>query len=147
MTKHILNNDSKTLQTLLSQLKELQQLSGLFSQHLEPSLAEHCQVSRIDKGCLIVIVDNGHWATQLRFQIPQLLAKLRSSPALQDLKGIICKVRPEYTPHSRNKKPRKVATVSNETAETILATAQTIKDRSVGEILEKIAFHLRTNTE
>ena len=144
MTKHILNNDSKTLQTLLGQLKELQQLSGLFSQNLEPSLAQHCQVSRIDKGCLIVMVDNGHWATQLRFQIPQLLAKLRASPSLQDLKGIICKVRPEYAPHPQNrKKPRKTASISEKTAENILTTAQSIQDHTLREILEKIASHLR----
>lgn len=145
MTKHILNNDSKTLQTLLSQLKELKQFNDLLNQHLEPSLAQHCQAVRIDKDCLIVIVDNGHWATQLRFQIPRLLAQLRNSSPLQNLKGIICKVRPEYTSHPRNKKPRKVATVSDQTAENILTTAQMIKDDSLRDILEKIAKHLRTS--
>ncbi len=94
MTKHILNNDGKVLQAILARVAELKQLNTLFAEHLEPVLAKHCQVVNIDQGCLIVIVDNGSWATQLRFQIPNVLSKLRNHAHLQNLKGIICKTRP-----------------------------------------------------
>ncbi len=144
MTKHILNNDSKILEAITARLNELKQLNFLFQQHVEHLLATHCQVAGIDKNCLMVIVDNGHWTTQLRFQIPTILSQLRLNAQLKNLKGIICKTRPDYsTADSRqSKQSRKMARISQQTANIILSTAQTIDDAKLRGIMEKIAGNL-----
>lgn len=140
MVNHILKNDSKILQGIMGKLNELERFNRLFAQYLGAEAAKHCQVAKLEKNCLFVIVDNGNWATQLRFHIPDLMVQLRKHPGLESLSGIICKTRPNLTVVKASKsRARIVASLSEETAASVLETAKLIKDKRLKEILEKIA--------
>lgn len=139
MSNHVLKQDSKSLQGLMSRLDELQRLNTLLGEHLEVEIAKHCQVVKFEKNCLFVIVDNGSWATQLRFQIPELMTKLRQIPKMENLSGIICKTRPHPSVKSDKQKKRQVTTLSQPISEQVLEIANTIQDEKLREILTKIA--------
>lgn len=140
MTFHVLKQDSKTLQTLMGKLAVLEQIHSLLLAHLEPELGRHCQVAKFEKNCLFVIVENGNWATQLRFQVPDLMAKLRLQPGFENLGGIICKTRPSLQMMDPQKKQKRmVKKLSAETAAQILENAQLIQDPKLRKILERIA--------
>jgi hypothetical protein len=143
MANHILKNENKILQGLIGKLDELRRFNTLLTEHLnDTDIAKHCQVVKFDeKKCLIVIVDNGSWATQLRFHIPDLMTKLRKQQGLENLSGIICKTRPKASFNNPKSKNRSMKKISLETARTILDSAKTIKDKKLREIIEKIAKH------
>jgi hypothetical protein len=142
MTQHILQNDSKIICSLLAKVNFLRELNTLFSRYIDAEFAKHCQVVKYEKNCLFVLVPNGHWTTQLRFQIPDLMEKLKKHVELKNLNGIICKARPMVSLPSSKKVTRKVAPLKPETAQNILDTAQLIKDTRLRKILEKIAKNL-----
>lgn len=145
MSEHILKNDNKTLQNLIYHLDELKEFNSLLARHIaEPEIAKHCHIVKFDRNCLIVVVDNGNWATQLRFHIPELMVKLRQYPRLENLSGIVCKTRPNTSlPKSSKAKKRVIPQISSQTVDTLLATVQTIQDAKLRGIMEKIAEHLR----
>lgn len=142
--KHALKQESKLLQHILSKLDVLQKYHQFLTRYLEPEVAKHCEVAKFDKNCLIVIVDNGNWATQLRFQIPELLVNLRRHPGLENLSGIVCKTRPKVEPGARpGKKSVRMAKLTAATAENIGRTAESITHGGLRAVLKKIAGNLR----
>lgn len=143
MTNHVLNHENKALQSILGKVQELQHYNSLLEKYLDPEVAKNCKVVRFDKNCLFVLVENGNWATQLRFQVPDLMSKLRKYPELSNLSGVICKTRPSPTLLSSYKtQSRTVSFLSHQTADSILKTAKTLTDIRLRKILEKIAGYL-----
>jgi len=142
---HVLQQDSKILHDLLLKVKHLKQLSNILAEHLDAKLASHCQVVNLDNHCLIVITDNAIWATQFRFQIPNLLPKLRQHPLLYQLKTINCKIRPTTGQYQipEAHQPPVMLRISPRTAEMILAAASTIKHDKLQAVMQKIAEHTK----
>lgn len=139
MLNHVLKQNAKIWQSLMERLSTLQKLNALLSQCLPADLAAHCQVVKYEKNCLIVLVTSASWATQLRFQLPELLPKLRQHALLAQLNGIVSKVRPyDYTAQD-NESFRHVKPLSAETATTVKAITSTIQDERLRKIMEKIA--------
>ena len=83
MSNHVLKQNSKVLQNIFGKVDELKYFNKLFAQHLDPDIAKHCQIAKFEKNCLFAIVDNGSWATQLRFHIPDLMTKLKRCSGLK----------------------------------------------------------------
>ncbi len=138
MPNHILKQDNKALQTLLGRVNQLKEWNRLFAEYLEPEIAKHCEIVNYEKNCFIVIVENGSYATQLRFQIPDLMAKLKQHPQWVKLSGIICKTRPKHTLAS-NSRSRTKTYLTQKTAKSILDSAQSVKDEKIRTRLQKIA--------
>lgn len=139
MTNHILKNDGKTLQNLFQKLEKLNELNQIFAQYVEPGIVPHCKVANLQNNCLIVIVDNGSWATQLRFHIPDLIVKLRNHSPLSNLKAICCKTRPDpklKAPMKKRRQPFKP--ISFQTAQSMQKSAEQIKDKKLRELMLKI---------
>lgn len=143
---HILKHENKILQSIKCKLDSLQKYNQLFVLYLEPQLARHCQVVRFEKNCLFVIVENGHWTTQLRFAIPDLMGKLHQHEDLEKLTGIICKTRPNMMGVPR-KRRRKITKLSVKTAKTVLETAQSIQDAKLRGVFERIAGYIEEEME
>lgn len=145
MTNHILKNDGKTLKGLFQKVDQLREFNDIFAQYAEPGIVSHCKIANLQNNCLIVIVDSGNWATQLRFQIPDLLAKMRQHPCLAGLKAICCKTRPDPAFEKPRKKQSKgpMKQMSLATSEMILKSAKTIEDKKVREILVRIAGRIK----
>lgn len=141
MVNHILKHDGKSLTGIFKNLARLRELNQLFEQNIDKSLAAHCSVVNILNGSLIIIADNGSWATQLRFHIPDLLEKFRRSPLLHGLKSITCKTRPDFKLENSAKKRKRpeMKKISRKTAEEILRDAETIQDQKLQQVLRRIA--------
>lgn len=144
MPHHILKNENTILLGLLKKLEEIKQLNILLATHLEPELASHCHVVKLEKNCLFVITENGNWATRLRFHIPSLMKVLRSYTILENLNGIICKISPALTTYKTRTSihKQKPPFLTPQTAQNIQNSAKNISDLKLRGILEKIASHL-----
>jgi hypothetical protein len=137
---HVLQQDSKVLETLLFKLKQLKQLQQIVAEYLEPKLSTHCQVANLTSNCLIIITDSAIWATQFRFQIPSLLPKLQQHPQFYYLKNILCKIRLATTEQGGREPVQPVIErLSSETAQIILDAAKLIKHSPLKNIMQKIA--------
>ena len=61
---------------LVTQTRELKQLTRLLQAELDPSLAPHCHIARLTPPQLTIVVDSPAWSTRLRFQSTSLLRQL-----------------------------------------------------------------------
>ena len=134
-----LQKENKALGPLLSRLAQLEEWNNLLKLHLgEDELANHCHVVNLMNHSLIVIADNPHWVTRLRFNIPTLLPKLRSHSSLENIQAICCKVQPLYEKVKRRKK-EPTPLLSAKTAAFIKEIASKLNDKKIRAILERIA--------
>ena len=134
-----LQTDSKTLGSLLTRLKQLNHWNIYLRECLaEDELIHHCQIVNLSGNSLIVIADNPHWMTRLRFHIPELLKKLRVCQGLEKIQGICCKVQPNYI-QAKTKKRHSPQIMSDHTAAAIRDIANKLQDEKLRLILEKIA--------
>lgn len=90
----ILDQHDTPLGKLLAQARQIEKLDVLTKQFLNPNLAKHCQVCNLKNGRLIIATAKAVYATRLKYEIPELLAKLRQLDGFQQLTGIDCKVMP-----------------------------------------------------
>jgi hypothetical protein len=56
----------------------LEELDRRLRPHLPPSLAAHAQLSNVERGRLVFVVDAPVWRTKLRFAAPEILDAARS---------------------------------------------------------------------
>ncbi len=145
MTNHILKNESKTLHNLFKKLDQLHELNRVFALYVEAGIVSHCQVANLQNNCLIVIVDSANWATQLRFLIPDVIAKMKRHSGLENLQAICCKTRPDTQKHSaRKKRPATpMQQLSAESADYLLSVAETLEDEKLRKIMKKIAGRVK----
>lgn len=129
------------LHFLFTRLKILKELNTKISAILNKELKESCQVANVINERLILIATNASVATQLRFQIPDLLKRFKKDPLLKKIRDIQCKVRPAETRQSANSPIQKMAFLSEETATIMLDIANTIADPALKAILMRIAKH------
>ncbi len=102
-----LRHDSTVLQTLFTQLEQLRQLNSILADHIDPSLVNHCLITSLENGCLMLATESAIWGTHIRFQVPHLIAKLQSYPQFKTLRTIHCKVvRPSYRNDCKNPRSR-----------------------------------------
>ncbi len=94
----ILTQPDSQLGKLLERARQIAELDKLTKQYLNPSLAKHCQVCNLQNGRLVIMTNKAAYATRLKYEIPELLAKLRQLDGFQNLIGIDCKVSPEIFP-------------------------------------------------
>lgn len=141
MTNHALTHHNKALQTILLRVDQLRELNRLVAEHLPTEMIKHCEVIKLEKNCLFVLVTSGSWATQLRFHIPELMKKLKNYPLLAQLSGIICKTHPTHLSANivKQQPKRIVKQLSQETSEMLLKTAEKVRDDRLKHILKKIA--------
>lgn len=144
MTNHILKHEGNTLGNLLKKVDQLNEFNRIFAQYLEPPIAAHCKVANVQNNCLIVIVDSGNWATQLRFHIPDLLAKLRAHPHMHALKSICCKTRPnpELDKPRKKRRVRTMKRICESAAIRTIEAADGIQDEKLRAIFKKIMERL-----
>jgi hypothetical protein len=135
---HVLQQDSHVIDGILAKLKQLHQIQNILHCYLDKKLAPHCVVANFENHSLSIITDTALWATQLRFQIPNLLTQLRQHDELAKLQEIRCKIRPKQPLPPEIEYPQQER-LSLETSKILLETAKSIKHSSLKEIMEKIA--------
>ena len=139
----LLQPNTRDLQTVLSKVKAIQTLNQTVLPLLNDRLRSHCTVANLANGVLVLLVANSAAATELRYELPDLLKKIQKNHQLRHIKEIQCKVRQPVTITVErggiNKLPEKAALLSTETANILLAMAETIEDSSLRAIMERIA--------
>lgn len=136
------------LAAIYKQASQLESLTHLVQRHLKKN--EHecvpCKVSRFSKGCLVLAVDDPVWATQLRFELPQLRDKLRQE-GLHQLTSIRINLLPETPAIKPPKKKSREAFISNNAKRNIHESAAHCSYAPLKEALERLCKHqTSTNT-
>ncbi|WP_071872939.1 DUF721 domain-containing protein [Atopomonas hussainii] len=138
--KHLLKQGA--LQTMLNQAARVARYQALLEQCLQPAARPHCQVGDLNNGKLVIVVDNSHWATRLRFQEQRLLRQLQACEELRTLTKILIKVHPRssaapYRSHSARRTPA--------AAEALHEAAEVIQDPQLKAALERLASRHESN--
>ncbi|CEK11890.1 DUF721 domain-containing protein [Legionella hackeliae] len=67
---------------------ELEGLNTLIKSYLPPHIANYCNIGSFVRGSLTLAVSNAAWATELRYNLPELRDRLRKEAGLYQLTGI-----------------------------------------------------------
>lgn len=98
-------NEASSLAAIVRQVNRLKQLNDSVKRLLPEKLRQHCQVANLDKGRLLLEVDNNSWGSQLYYAKPELLQKLRQNPEFAGLIGIEHRVNPALrTDHNKSQR-------------------------------------------
>ncbi|UVE18611.1 DUF721 domain-containing protein [Pseudomonas sp. LS44] len=133
--------ETKPLKALVDQAERLTRLQHLLDEQLQPAAREHCRVASWREGCLLLIVDDGHWATRLRYQQRRLQRQLQALDEFANLSRILIKVQP---PAGNSRGPARTVNLSAQAAESIQETADGISDPKLRAALERLASRGKT---
>lgn len=143
----LLQPKHRDLQTLLSKVKAIETLNDTLRPLLDPALQNYCRVANLSNGVLIVLSANAAAASELRYQAADVIKKLHKNHALKHIREIQVKVRPAQPVNVMRgpvtKAPQKPANLSPESAEILIAMAETIEDETLREAMLRIAGHCK----
>ena len=123
---------------LVTQGRELQQLTRLLHKVLDPSLATHCRVGRFAPPQLTVVVDSPAWASRLRFQSNGLIRQLNKKfKEFNGISSIETKIYPVRLP--RRESPVIRRQISPAAAESLTQMANSIDDPGLKRALLRLA--------
>jgi hypothetical protein len=146
----LLQPNTRDLQTVLSKVKAIETLNHTIIPLLDPALQKYCQIANLTNGVLVILTANGSVATELRYHVPDLIRKLQKNHALRHIKEVQCKVRPPMQVGVQRgfvpRKAEKVMPLSKESAEILLAMAETIDDEKLREVMISIAGNTKAYT-
>lgn len=86
--RHITRCVNPRLADLCQRAIKLEELSEKIYTYLPEALRDQCHVGSFNNSCLILIVTDPIWATQLRYTIPELRDRLRSEAGIHQLASI-----------------------------------------------------------
>jgi hypothetical protein len=111
-----------SLAKLCSRVIELESLTAMVQLYLPKASSRHCVVGSFNKGCLVLVVTDPVWASELRYSLPELRDRLRRDAKLHQL--ITIKINMILTTDASAPAPKKHASSPRLTAdarETILS--------------------------
>lgn len=133
----ILDSKNNSFAGLVNKVKCLTELSQLWHTIIEPALLPHCRVANLRDKRLIIEVDSAAWLTRLRYQLPELLTKLRSYSELRDLQAIDWYIEPNIpTTQQSNAHPKPF---SPHTVQLLHETAEGITNETLRNALLRLA--------
>lgn len=137
-TAAILNKQS-VLRDIVQRANSFAVLQRIVHSYLPGAAAEHCQLANYNQGRLVLVIDNAHWATRLRYQQNQLMDKLCQHNEFSDLQRIQFKVRPNtaFNDAIHEQKPR--LEISAQAGLAIFNCAEAIEDPHLRAALERLA--------
>lgn len=142
----LLGETHTDLAILVTRSRQLQRWTGIFRSYLDAELAAHCYVSGIDAENLTIFVDSAAWATRLRFQIPQLLPKLRhANPVFVDVQNIRVKILSQQSIEQSPSLGQTGPTMNMDNAKSINSLSNSIDDPELQLALQRLAKHGRQN--
>ncbi len=136
--KQVLAKQFGDFSRLLDKAQELRELNEIVHRFLDAELGLHCEVANVRSGCLILIVDSASWATRLRYELTNLLDRLRYEARLFQISSVQCFVRKR--PLRKNASISKTApALSHENAKLFYAQAAEESDADLAEALRRLA--------
>lgn len=67
---------------------QLEEINSKLYPLLPPTLQAHCQVGSFTNGCLVIVVSDAVWASELRYSLPALRDALRKEAGIYQLSSI-----------------------------------------------------------
>jgi hypothetical protein len=105
---------------------------------LSSELAAHCQVANVRDNVLILHLDAAEWATQLHYQLGDLLNQLRQQTGYAGLRTVQYKIRPaEGEKKIIAKVPAKP--LSNATRKLLSEMANSMENKELAEALSRLS--------
>jgi len=137
-----IEHNDHDFQTVFVKINLLQALNQKIFIHLDKDMAKYIQVANLVNGKLTLIAANGAIATQLRFQVNDLLRKFNQDASLKPILSIICKVRPtqdQEPPRLARTAAKNMPALSPQTAEIVKTIAESITDPELKKVMARIA--------
>lgn len=135
---HGSNEQTGALQPIFAKAKILHDLTQKLNAHLDKTLKNNCHITNIDRQTITILTNSGSHATQLRYQVPDLLRKFKTDPSLSRFTAIQVINRPAIsTPAPRRLK--KINRLSKDTALLMQNIADGCEDETLKEALLRIA--------
>jgi len=137
--QNLLNENTGIFAALQQHTNAVRILQEKIKATLLPPLSDHFIIANIDAKTLTLHTDNSGWAARLRFKTPDILncvQKLHDQDCPQTIR---IKVVPAEI---RAAKPKRKLHLSNENAQLIRETANSITDPVLRDALIKLSQHL-----
>ncbi len=80
-----LRHNPGALHGTLKHARHLERLNRVLGEHLDPMLAQHCQLANIRADTAVLQADSPVWAAKLRYQIPAILELLNAADFIAEL--------------------------------------------------------------
>ena len=116
---------------------QLEELNSKLNDYLPSTLKEHCQVGSFNHGCLVLVVNDSVWASELRYSIPELRDKLRKEAGIYQLTSI--KVMVSTTASPLITKPLNNPGLSEKSREAIHSSGDQCSYKPLREALYQLA--------
>lgn len=127
-------------QPIIRKIQHIKQLNQALHEALPADLREHCRVAGIKETCLILQVNNGAWATQLRYATPQLLQALRAQSDFVNIESIRWQVQLQTDQCNTANSNHLTKLTQSETVKMLLiTTSQGIKNQKLRISIERLA--------
>ncbi|KTT47601.1 MAG: RNA-binding protein [Pseudomonas sp. PGPPP4] len=127
---------AKPLKSLFREAERLGRLQQLLEEQLQPAARPHCRVASWREGTLLLVVNDAHWATRLRYQQRRLLRLLQQAPEFAGLMRLQFKMQPSPGVATRVRPVRQVSQVG---ADSLRDVAAGIRDPKLKAALERLA--------
>lgn len=92
MARLLFQTKNYQLNAIIGKARELTELNRVFKEQLDPILKPHCELGNWHHQTLVLMTTTSAWATQLRFQLPNLLKRLQKVEVFKSLKKIEIKI-------------------------------------------------------
>ncbi|MCX7117973.1 MAG: DUF721 domain-containing protein [Legionellales bacterium] len=114
----------------------LEELNAKLSSYLPPTLTSHCRVGSFNQGCLVIVADDAVWASQLRYDIPEIRDKLRREAGIYQLTSIKLTLATKEDTHPKKSSSR---LLSDKAREAIIEGGQLCQHAPLKEALLNLA--------
>lgn len=74
-----------SLASICKRAIELESITAMVHKCLPEKYRAYCKVSSFNKGCLVLLVNNALWASEIRYLLPELRDALRKNAGLHQL--------------------------------------------------------------
>lgn len=136
--RSLLNNNSEILSALCYRASQISRLQQKLRLELDPVLSKHLLVANFNSDALTIHTDSPAWAARLRFKIPDILNIAKESCGLPELHSVRVKV---VIPKRDSNSATKEMSLSDETVQIILKTADSIADNDLRCALLRLSKH------
>lgn len=117
---------------------QLNTLDIKLKHYLPTNLQQHCRVGSFNHGCLLIVVENAAWASQLRYSVPELRDKLRGEAGVYQLSSI--KISIETIEKQKPTKPSNHLKLSAQARRTILSSGDKCEYQPLKDALLHLAL-------
>jgi len=127
---------NKTLTDICQKTIQLETLNVVLHDCLPETLRQHCHVGNFANSCLLLTVHDPIWATQLRYELPNLRDQLRQKYGLYQLRSIDVTV--TTIPQIKNKQVKSTPILSEATKKLIIASGDVCKYEPLRQALYRL---------